>query len=77
MKRYSVKVPIAGYAIVEVDADDEESAIEKAVDNVTVDDLESWAALRIICEGNVMYADCNEAEAELIDDDEDERKDGE
>lgn len=56
MKRiYSVLVPIAGHAHVTVEADDEESAIDLAMQEVTTDHLEDWEALRRFNQGNVCY----------------------
>jgi hypothetical protein len=72
-KTYSVAVPISGVIYVEVEAEDEKDAIEKALDSdqLTQDNLERWEAHRHIVQGNVCYAVQWEAEAELIDDGED------
>ena len=55
MKTYSVTIPIAGHAIVEVEADDEEAAIEKALEEVTLNNVDEWEALREFNRGNVCY----------------------
>ena len=72
MATYSVRVPIAGYAIVEVEASSEKEAIKKAIDEATRDEMERWEALECIAEGNFFRAPLNRADAELIDDGEDE-----
>lgn len=66
-KTYSVTLPVSGTAVVEVEADSEEDAIDKALDSVTNKDLETWEALRRIVMGNVFCGQQNEAEAILID----------
>lgn len=52
---YSVVVPIAGHAVVEVEADSEAEAIERAVENVMLDDVEEWSGLERFNAGNVCY----------------------
>lgn len=65
MRIYSVTVPIAGHAIVEVEADSEEEAIEKAIGEVTREHLEGWEPLQQFNRGNVCYCPHPwEAEAE-------------
>lgn len=41
-KHYEIKIPIAGYVIVDVDAENEAEAKEKAFDSATLDDVEEW-----------------------------------
>lgn len=68
MKTWNVAVPITGIAYVEVQADDEEAAIEAALNSnsLTIDAIETWEAHEHVTQGSyAMYA-----EAELIDDDE-------
>jgi hypothetical protein len=66
-KDFSVAIPICGYAIVEVEADSPEDAIEKALaGEITIDDIESWEAIEHICEGNCFNGSLNDAEAEEI-----------
>jgi hypothetical protein len=55
MRTYAVTLPIAGHAYVMVQAENEEAAIDKAFDEVTHDDIESWEALRQFNAGNVCY----------------------
>lgn len=73
MKIYEVTVPIAGHAILEVEAENEEAAIEQALERVERDDIEEWEALRQFHRGNVCY--CPQpwkVEAREVDDPEDE-----
>lgn len=55
-KVYGVTIPIAGHVYVEVEADDEDDAIEKAMESdFTSESIESWEALTTFTEGNVCY----------------------
>lgn len=54
-KTWGVTLPVAGHLYVEVEADNEDAAIEKAFDTATLDDLESWEAIRQFQQGNVSY----------------------
>ena len=56
MKEWAVTLPISGTAYVMVNAETEDEAIDKALEIVTNDDIESWEAHRNIVEGNVVYA---------------------
>jgi hypothetical protein len=70
MAKYSVLIPIAGSIEVEVEADDEESAVQAALaTEFTEEDLQSltWESMEHICQGNVCYAPTWSAEANLID----------
>jgi len=71
MPRYEVQLPITGYAIIEVEAEDEKSAIDVALqsEDLTLSSIETWAAVEQVVEGNVFYGELNEASAELIKDD--------
>lgn len=60
MKKYYVQIPISGYLEVEVDAENKESAIEKAFELATLDDLVEWEAVKIIAEGNIFRGIKNE-----------------
>jgi hypothetical protein len=55
MAIYNVVIPIAGHAHKAVEADSEDEAIEKAMGEVTIDDIEEWEALRRFNQGNVCY----------------------
>lgn len=54
-RTYAVTLPIAGHAYVVVEADDEKSAIAKAHEDVTLNHIESWAALDQFNQGNICY----------------------
>lgn len=54
-KVYGVLVPIAGHAYVQVTAENEEEAIELALDDVELGDIEEFEALRSVNSGNVCY----------------------
>lgn len=69
VKTYSVTLPIAGTMYCEIRATSPDEAIAAAMDrqyNDEMDELE-WEPMRVICEGNVLYAPTNEPEAEEID----------
>jgi hypothetical protein len=66
MATYCVTLPVTGFCVVEVEAENADDAINKAMDNVTNDDLETWETHREITRGNVCYAEVNEAHAELV-----------
>lgn len=69
MTKWIVTVPITGYVTVTVEAEDEEEAIEKAMEcDVSTDDIEQWDMTDHIVQGNVFYGIQNEAEAEKVDD---------
>lgn len=68
MPTYSVRVPITGYAVVEVEADDEDAAIEAAVQkDLEMQDIEEWEHHQYVVRGNVFYGRLNEADAEQVD----------
>jgi len=64
LKEFCVSVPIAGYAVVVVDAESEDEAKKKALESVTLEDMESWEALEQIVEGNCFYGPMNKIEVE-------------
>lgn len=72
LKRYSVGVPTAGVIYVEVEAEDEESAKEKAFDEIgemsrdDIVDAHEWEMHETICEGNVLHASHNEVTIDEI-----------
>lgn len=55
MKTYTVTLPIAGHAYVTVEAEDEKQAIEKALEEVTIENIEDWQAMETFNQGNVLY----------------------
>ncbi len=66
LKTFAVTIPITGIAHLEIEAEDEDSAIELAIDKVTLDDVDEWEATKQIVKGNVFYGHTNEAEAEEV-----------
>ena len=65
MKDYFVRLPMAGIASVQVEADSEEEAIEKAMlSEITIDNFEEWDVFGSICTGNVCHAPLFDAYAE-------------
>lgn len=52
---FTVAVPIAGTAYIEVEAETEEEAIRLGLDGVTLEHIETWEALEQFHEGNVCY----------------------
>lgn len=58
---------MTGVIDVEVEAENEEDAIEKALSSdLTSDDISEWEAVRQIVQGNVFYGHTNEAEAQEV-----------
>jgi hypothetical protein len=69
---YAVSVPYCGYAYVEVEAESEEEAIKVALEQDDLfDKIEEGEFLEQIVEGNIFHGILNEAEASLIDNEED------
>jgi hypothetical protein len=55
MKSWSVTLPIAGHAYLTVEAETEEEAFEMALNEVTIDNVETWEAIMQFNQGNVCY----------------------
>lgn len=71
-KMYGVTLPIYGSVYVEVEASSEKEAIDTALrSEITLDDIESWEAVRKICEGNVCHASPNYADARVLEEESD------
>ncbi|MBN3351902.1 hypothetical protein CF086_16525 [Clostridium botulinum] len=69
MKKYSVYVPVAGYIYKEVEAENEEEALDKVFDEgYEDDDIQEMDMYDKIAEGNVCYLNTSHAYAEEIDD---------
>lgn len=67
MKTYSVAIPITGVIYTEVQAEDEEAAIDLAMETTfTLDDIDEWELHRRVVEGNVCHAHTSRASAEEI-----------
>lgn len=56
MKTWEVTLPVTGIARMVVEAETEEQAIQEAMMDMTIDDLEEWEPVEKISEGNVLYA---------------------
>jgi hypothetical protein len=69
MATYSVKLPISGYVLADVEAASEKEAIQKAMDHdFRLADIEEWQVMEYLSQGNISYASCNEASAEKVED---------
>lgn len=55
MRVFSITIPIAGHAFMEVEAENEAAAIEKALETVTMDNIDMWEPLEQFNQGNVCY----------------------
>lgn len=82
MKTYYVKIPFAGYVGLEVQAEDEDAAIDAALDAAALTcegrdgtEVQEWEFLGQIVQGNVCYAPLFYAEAECQDGDDEEGED--
>ncbi len=56
MKLYTVKVPIVAVCYVDVEAENEKEAIEKAMESedLSLENVEEWEAFEHIAEGNIL-----------------------
>lgn len=62
MPEYEVLVPIAGHAVVRVEAENERAAIDAAMNKeLKTDDIECWELYEHICQGRVCYVEENDA----------------
>jgi len=69
MKRFAVEIPIAGYVRIEVEAENEEDAIEKAFDiGYKNEDIQEMEMFEKLVEGNVCHTYHTRASAEEIED---------
>lgn len=65
MTDYVVRIPITGYVIVEVEAESEEEAIEKAFNSeILSDNIEEWELHQQVVTGNVYHGMLNSIEIE-------------
>ena len=69
-KTWGVTLPLTGKLYVEVEAEDEEAAIEAALasNDVIIENIEEWEVVKEISRGNVFCGLQNRADAQLIDD---------
>lgn len=67
-KKFSVTIPITGVIYAEVEAEDEEAAIERAFEGeYSAHEIESWQMHRQIVQGNVFHGEQNSVDVEEID----------
>ena len=67
MTLYTVRIPITGYVSALIDADDEDEALEKAMDcDYDYTDIEEWDITETIVQGRVFYGFLNNAEVEEV-----------
>lgn len=63
MTTYDVYIPITGFIKLEVQAENEDEAINKALKKeVTTDDIEEWETHNHVVKGNVFYGKLKEIE---------------
>lgn len=71
MKTYSVTLPIAGHLCLSVEADSASEAVDKAMEDASLSDIEGWEVLKQFNQGNVCHCPHPwEAEAVCTDGDE-------
>lgn len=70
MKKYTVKVPIVAVCYVEVEAENEQEAIDMAFesDDLKLENVDEWEPLEHIVEGNVVYTYNSDIEVEEMED---------
>lgn len=69
MATYEVILPIAGYVLVEVEANSEQEAIDNAFSSeITTNEIEEWDTYHHIVQGNVCHASEPHARATMVDD---------
>lgn len=70
MKKYTVKVPIVAVCYVEVEAENEQEAIDMAFesDDLKLENVDEWEPLEHIVEGNVVYTYNCDVEVEEMED---------
>jgi endonuclease V-like protein UPF0215 family len=70
MKKYTVKVPIVAVCYVEVEAENEQEAIDMAFesDDLKLENVDEWEPLEHIVEGNVVYTYNSDVEVEEMED---------
>ena len=67
MTLYTVKIPITGYVSALIDADDEDEALEKAMNcDYDYTDIEEWDITETIVQGRVFYGFLNNADVKEV-----------
>lgn len=71
MPKYNVILPINGCVNLEIEADSEEQAIQKGLqEDINTDDIDEFNTYKNLLSGNVFEGDYSEAQAEEIVEDE-------
>lgn len=52
---FGVRVPVAGHMYIEVEAESDDEAIDKAMATVEIKHIEGWEPMKQFNEGNVCY----------------------
>lgn len=70
MKKYTVKVSIVAVCYVEVEAENEQEAIDMDFesDDLKLENVDEWEPLEHIVEGNVVYTYNSDVEVEEMED---------
>lgn len=69
MAKYGVNLPIVGYVYIEVEAENEQDAIDKALEAEWKDeDIQEEYTVEHVCSGNACYHPYADADAELVED---------
>lgn len=55
MATYEVTIPIAGHAVISVEASSEKEAIDKGRGQATTENIEEWQCLERVNSGNVCH----------------------
>ena len=71
MAKYEVYVPVVGFVTKYVEAETEEAAIAAALQEDIGEDYEEFGMVAKLSEGNVLNAPLHEAEALLLDEEDD------
>ena len=68
MKNYEVMIPVTGYIYVDVEAENEDEAVDMAMqsDDISLDNIAEWEVHRHVIQGNVCYALLNSVEVEEV-----------
>lgn len=69
MKKYGLSIPIAGYVYIEIEAENEQQAIDKAFENGWEDeDVQELNMYEKLVQGNVCYVNHTRIDVEEIED---------
>ena len=62
MKEFTVTLPISGYVVVSVEAENEEKAVNEAIATASFNEIEEWECHRHVVKGNIFYGIRNDYE---------------